>query len=171
MNVPEVDEKEVSHPHDARPTEHVECPSCEKVCHEVNHLPAPSLPFADKRVFNETRRMDAGSFTVVNRYFPGKLDEHNIPVPVYVKLQCMHCQDPACASACITGALTKKENGAVYYDVSLCIGCRYCMVACPFEVPAYEYSEPLMPRVRKCTFCYERITRDGRLPACADTQE
>jgi Fe-S-cluster-containing dehydrogenase component len=112
--------------------------------------------------------MDARSFTVVNRYFPGEVDEHGNPIPVYVKLQCMHCQDPACVSACITGALTKKENGVVHYDVSRCIGCRYCMVACPFEVPAYEYSEPLLPRVRKCTFCYERIAGEGGMPACAE---
>jgi formate dehydrogenase iron-sulfur subunit len=69
----------------------------------------------------------------------------------------MHCQDPACASACIVGALTKKENGAVHYDVTKCIGCRYCMVACPFEIPAYEYHDPITPRVMKCTFCYERV--------------
>jgi Fe-S-cluster-containing dehydrogenase component len=146
----------------------VGCRSCEKACCEVNRLAPSSLDFSDQRVFNEKRRMDANSFTVVNRYFPGRVDEHNRPVPVYVKLQCMHCQDPACASACITGALQRKDNGAVHYDVSRCIGCRYCMVACPFEVPTYEYSEPLMPRVRKCTFCYERITDDGGLPACVE---
>jgi Fe-S-cluster-containing dehydrogenase component len=79
----------------------------------------------------------------------------------------MHCQDPACASACIVGALTKKENGAVHYDASKCIGCRYCMVACPFEIPAYEYHDPITPRVMKCTFCYERVAEEGKLPGCA----
>jgi Fe-S-cluster-containing dehydrogenase component len=79
----------------------------------------------------------------------------------------MHCQDPACASACITGALRKNENGSVTYDVSRCIGCRYCMIACPFQIPAYEFHNPLTPRVRKCTFCYERITKEGGVPGCA----
>jgi formate dehydrogenase iron-sulfur subunit len=90
-------------------------------------------------------------------------------VPTFVKLQCMHCQDPACASACIVGALTKKENGTVHYDVTKCIGCRYCMVACPFEIPAYEYHDPITPRVMKCTFCYERVQSEkGKLPGCAE---
>jgi len=146
----------------------VGCRTCEKSCQETHELPDPKKPFKDKSVFNDKRRMNADSFTVVNRYFTGKVDEEDHLVPSYVKIQCMHCQDPACVSACITGALSKKENGSVYYDVSKCIGCRYCMVACPFEVPAYEYEEPLLPRVRKCTFCFERISKKGGVPACAE---
>ncbi len=144
------------------------CRKCEQACNEVNHLPEPKKSFEDKTVFNTHRRPDATSFTVVNRYFTGRvLDEDGNPLPTYVKIQCMHCQDPACASACITGALSKKENGAVYYDVKKCIGCRYCMVACPFEIPAYEYFDPITPRVRKCTFCFEIISKKGGKPACA----
>jgi ferredoxin len=80
----------------------------------------------------------------------------------------MHCNDPACASACIVGALSKQENGAVHYDKGKCIGCRYCMIACPFQIPAYEYAQPLTPEVRKCTFCFDRISREGGRPGCAD---
>jgi formate dehydrogenase iron-sulfur subunit len=65
-------------------------------------------------------------------------------------------------------ALTKKENGTVHYDVTKCIGCRYCMVACPFEIPAYEYHDPITPRVMKCTFCYERVQSENKLPGCAE---
>ena len=80
----------------------------------------------------------------------------------------MHCQDPACASACIVGGVDpKRKTGAVHYDASKCIGCRYCMVACPFEIPAYEYHDPVFPRVMKCTFCYERVEKEGKLPGCA----
>lgn len=79
----------------------------------------------------------------------------------------MHCLDPACVSACIAGALTKKANGTVHYDVSKCIGCRYCMVACPFQIPAYEYHDPWTPRVMKCSFCYDRISKEGGKPGCA----
>jgi Fe-S-cluster-containing dehydrogenase component len=145
----------------------VGCRKCEQACNEVNKLPEPELPFDDKRILDTKRRMDATSLTVVNRSYAGKVDEQHNLVPTFVKLQCMHCQDPACASACITGALSKKENGAVHYDVDKCIGCRYCMVACPFEVPAYEYHDPLTPRVMKCTFCFDRISKEGGLPACA----
>ena len=53
------------------------------------------------------------------------------------------------------------------YNVDKCIGCRYCMVACPFEIPAYEYFDPITPKVMKCTFCYDRISKQGGLPGCA----
>jgi formate dehydrogenase iron-sulfur subunit len=85
--------------------------------------------------------------------------------PTFVKFQCMHCHDPACVSACIVGALTKQTSGPVIYDVRKCIGCRYCMIACPFQVPAYEYYNPLTPEVRKCNFCFQDI-KEGKLPAC-----
>lgn len=143
------------------------CRKCEDACSKVNELPSPVKDVCDCTVFEKKRRPDENAFTVVNRYFSGKLDVLDKPSPTFVKIQCMHCQDPACVSACIVGALTKKENGAVHYDVSKCIGCRYCMVACPFEIPAYEYHDPITPRVRKCTFCFDRISRDGGLPGCA----
>lgn len=146
----------------------VGCRKCEMACNQVNHLPAPAEPFDDPRPLNAPRRPTPEAYTVVNRYFTGTLDERNNLVPTYAKVQCMHCQDPACVSACIVGALQKKENGAVYYDVSRCIGCRYCMVACPFQIPAYEYHKPLTPEVRKCTFCFERISKRGGRPGCAD---
>jgi formate dehydrogenase iron-sulfur subunit len=143
------------------------CRKCELACNQVNELPEPQRPFDDVTVMDEERRPTDKAFTVVNRYFTGRLNERNEPVPTFVKVQCMHCQDPACSSACITGALQKKENGAVIYDKSRCIGCRYCMVACPFQIPAYEFTDPLTPRVRKCTFCFERISKEGGRPGCA----
>lgn len=143
------------------------CRKCEQACNQVNELPEPDLPFDDVTVLNSSRRPDDKSFTVVNRYFTGLLDDRNQPAPTFVKVQCMHCQTPACASACITGALKKQDNGAVTYDASRCIGCRYCMVSCPFQIPAYEYHNPITPRVRKCTLCFERISKEGGLPGCA----
>jgi formate dehydrogenase iron-sulfur subunit len=81
-----------------------------------------------------------------------------------VKRQCMHCVEPACASACPVRALDKQATGPVAYDGSKCMGCRYCMVACPFSVPKYEYSKAI-PVVRKCTFCSGRQA-EGKEPAC-----
>jgi len=81
------------------------------------------------------------------------------PVWSFVKEQCLHCKEPACVSACPVGALVKTSEGAVSYQFDRCIGCRYCMVACPFEIPKYEW-EKTMPWVQKCTFCAERI-KDG----------
>jgi len=144
----------------------VGCRTCEQACNRVNDLPPPKERLDDRTVLDRKRRPDTSSFTVINRYYSGRLDEQNELVPTYVKIQCMHCQDPACASACITGALSKKDNGAVHYNKSKCVGCRYCLVACPFQIPAYEYFDPLTPRVRKCTFCFDRVSVGGK-PGCA----
>ncbi|MBU1157262.1 MAG: 4Fe-4S dicluster domain-containing protein, partial [Proteobacteria bacterium] len=131
-------------------------------------LAKPDQPFDEMAVLEKERRMDEHSYTVVNKYYPQKLGSLVWRQrPTFVKFQCMHCQDPACVSACIVGALTKQENGSVIYDAAKCIGCRYCMVACPFQIPAYEYHDPLTPRVRKCTFCFERISQAGGKPGCA----
>ena len=144
------------------------CRKCEEACNRVNALPPPDRGFEDLTLLDKKRRPDERTYTVVNRHVSGEIDARDQLVPTFVKLQCMHCQDPACASACIVGALTKKENGTVHYDATKCIGCRYCMVACPFEIPAYEYHDPITPRVMKCTFCYERVQSENKLPGCAE---
>jgi len=140
------------------------CRKCEWVCNDVNNLPnQPLEKFEDKSVFKEQRRPDAGAYTVVNQYENPK----NPEIPYSVKVQCMHCNDPACVSACIVGALTKdQKTGTVLYDPWKCIGCRYCMAACPFQIPAYEYHNALTPQVRKCTFCFEKISKEGVAPGC-----
>jgi formate dehydrogenase iron-sulfur subunit len=84
----------------------------------------------------------------------------------YVRQQCRHCSAPACASACIVGALKKEENGPVTYDSFKCMGCRYCMMACPFGIPRYEW-ESIAPKVRKCILCAPRLA-EGRPPACTE---
>jgi formate dehydrogenase iron-sulfur subunit len=84
----------------------------------------------------------------------------------YVRVHCRHCLDPACAAACPVAALYTTESGAVAYNADICMGCRYCMVACPFRMTRYEWESPI-PRVRKCVLCYEQI-QDGtrKEPAC-----
>jgi len=142
------------------------CRKCEEACNKVNHLPPPDTSFEDYTVFEKQRRPDAKSYTVVNRYFKEPDAPDKKKEPIFVKVQCMHCNDPACVSACIVGALQKLPEGPVAYNASKCIGCRYCMVACPFVIPAYEYHNPLTPKVRKCIFCHE-ILEKGGLPGCA----
>jgi formate dehydrogenase iron-sulfur subunit len=78
----------------------------------------------------------------------------------------MHCLDPTCASVCPVGALRGTPEGAVAYDASLCIGCRYCMMACPFEVPKYQWDRAV-PIVGKCVLCHDRL-KQGQTPACAE---
>jgi formate dehydrogenase iron-sulfur subunit len=142
----------------------VGCRRCEWACNEANGLPnGPLSSFDDASVFHSRRGPSSTQFTVVNRT-PVKEDGQ---APVYFKVQCMHCERPACVSACLVGAMRKDPKGPVTYDASKCIGCRYCLVACPVQNVAYEYENALTPRVRKCTLCRER-TSAGGIPACVE---
>ncbi|NNG00460.1 MAG: 4Fe-4S dicluster domain-containing protein [Desulfobacteraceae bacterium] len=138
------------------------CRKCEDACNKVNDLPPPKASFSDLSVLEASRRTDAYTYTVVNQ----KQTSGNAK-PVFFKNQCNHCLEPACASACFVQAFRKTDTGAVTYDETVCVGCRYCMVACPFEIPAYEYDKALTPRVTKCTMCYPRLI-DGKLPGCVE---
>ena len=82
-------------------------------------------------------------------------------------LLCMHCKEPECKKVCPSGATVKGEDGIVTVDDAKCIGCRYCMVACPFYAPAYDYESALEPRIFKCVLCHDRI-KAGGVPACAE---
>jgi Fe-S-cluster-containing dehydrogenase component len=143
-------------------TECVGCRRCEKACNEANNLPKPKVPFDEKSVFDEKRRPTSNAYTVVNRY--GNLKDPD--KPIYRKVQCNHCNEPACASACPVRAYTKTPEGAVLYNPDVCFGCRYCMVACPFYAPAYDYASAFEPKIVKCTMCYGRV-KNGDVPACA----
>ncbi len=139
------------------------CRKCEEACKKVNDLPADDLDLTDNTVFDRSRRTDANNFTIVNQFIvPGESE-----TSFFVKDQCRHCEEPACASACLVGAFTKTPEGPVVYNPDVCIGCRYCMIACPYNIPAYEYFNAFDPKVRKCTMCYDRI-KEGKIPACAN---
>jgi Fe-S-cluster-containing dehydrogenase component len=139
----------------------VGCRSCEAACNTVNELPPPNRPFKDLTVLDQHRRTTSKTYTVVNRFQPAS----QAPKSIFVKKQCNHCLEPACASACFVRAFKKSPEGAVTYDPTVCVGCRYCMVACPFEIPAYEYEKALDPKVMKCTMCHPRV-KNGQLPGC-----
>ncbi|RIJ48319.1 4Fe-4S dicluster domain-containing protein [Maribellus luteus] len=133
----------------------VGCQSCEFSCAEVHNLPEPE-DFPEVGVLrktNEKRR------TVVNAYDTSKGE-------VYVKRQCMHCNQPACGAACLTQAMLKTKEGPVIWRENKCMGCRYCMISCPFDVPKFEYNSP-NPKITKCNMCFER-QQEGQLPACVE---
>jgi Fe-S-cluster-containing dehydrogenase component len=136
----------------------VGCRGCEAACAEANQLPPPP---SDEATLSTRRETGPESFTVVNGF--GKVGRGG--EERYAKRQCMHCVEPACASACPVRALDKQPSGPVIYRGERCMGCRYCMVACPFEIPKYQYDRQV-PLVRKCTFCAERQEKGGK-PACA----
>jgi len=126
----------------------IDCKLCEKACADRNHLPY------DDKVAAESR-LSAHKLTAVE----AKGDK-------FMRRLCMNCDDPTCASVCPVAALRKTPEGPVTYDASRCIGCRYCMMACPFNVPKYEWGM-LLPRVRKCDMCADRV-KAGKQTACAE---
>lgn len=142
----------------------VGCRRCEWACNGANGNPRGQIEECDdRRVFEKRRSPVEDRFCVVNRSAAIKTDGE----PVFAKIQCMHCEHPPCVSACLVGAMQKDPNGPVVYDASKCIGCRYCMVACPFDRLAYEFEDRFTPRVRKCEMCKHR-TDEGGVPACVE---
>ena len=121
------------------------CNACAEACKQANALPG-----------DIDADLTARTWTVVREKKDG----------IFVRRLCMHCQEPSCASVCPVGALYKSKAGPVAYDESKCIGCRYCMAACPFQVPKYEWDKAL-PRVQKCIGCLGRVEA-GRRTACAE---
>jgi formate dehydrogenase iron-sulfur subunit len=121
------------------------CESCALACREINDLPKDQ----------DTTELTSTAWSAVLY----ESDRH-------VRRQCMHCVEPACASVCPVGALQKQPEGPVVYDETRCMGCRYCMVACPFGVPKYEWDKRV-PRVQKCIMCYDKRVSKREQPACA----
>ena len=134
----------------------VGCRTCEASCAETHHLPIPDI--SDESVLEKERKTTETQLTVVNRYKTEKGE-------VFVKKQCMHCNQPGCVSACLVKAMEKRKEGPVIWNTN-CMGCRYCMPSCPFEIPKFEFHSAT-PRIQKCTLCWERLEK-GEKPACVE---
>jgi formate dehydrogenase iron-sulfur subunit len=93
-----------------------------------------------------------------------KTDGENREIWRFVKRQCMHCKEPGCVSSCFAKAFQKTEAGPVIYYPNNCVGCRYCMLACPFKIPKFEWNKTI-PVITKCIMCSNRIAK-GQQPAC-----
>ena len=135
------------------------CRGCQVACKEWNERSARKTAFHGE--YSNPVRLNSDTYTRIR--FSEKDDEGR-PVWSFIKEQCLHCVSPACASVCPVAALEKTANGPVVYNYDRCIGCRYCMLACPFQIPTFEW-ESARPWVQKCTFCSERIS-DGMVPSC-----
>jgi Fe-S-cluster-containing dehydrogenase component len=134
----------------------VGCRSCELACAEAHNLPVPDI--GDASAFEKNRQTSETQWAVVNRY---KTDKGE----VFAKKQCMHCNQPGCVSACPVKAMEKQKEGPVTWDTN-CIGCRYCMVSCPFDIPKFEHYGAT-PKLQKCNLCWERLKK-GEKPACVE---
>jgi len=130
----------------------VGCEKCVVACKEENNL-------GKDRPWRGQAAIDSLSATRNNTV-------HRRPDNHFVVQQCRHCLEPACASACLVGAMQKTPEGPVIYDASKCIGCRYCLLACPYGIPRYDWGTPV-PVVHKCTMCYHRL-EEGGIPACVE---
>jgi len=134
------------------------CKACMPACNEANNLPADTSMSGG--IWDMPTGLNAQTKNIIELYQDPKSDEF-----AFVKRQCMHCLDPACVTGCPFGALEKADWGAVTWTSSLCIGCRYCEVACPFEVPKFQW-DSWNPKIVKCEFCYEQRLKQDMEPAC-----
>jgi formate dehydrogenase iron-sulfur subunit len=132
----------------------VGCRLCQQTCKQANKLPEDDVP---------ATFLSATTLSVID--MKNISPTANKPLIKPVKRQCMHCQDAACVAVCPVGALYKKENGCVGYDADKCIGCRYCMTACPFGVPKYDWNSPA-PKINKCAQGCMANNPGSDRPAC-----
>jgi formate dehydrogenase iron-sulfur subunit len=130
-------------------TKCIGCLECVSACKSAN-----DLPYDHPRVWQKNDGLSAVNWTAIIQ----------TPEKRFVRKQCRHCLEPACASACPVGALHQTKLGAVVYDHDKCLGCRYCMMACPYGIPRYDWDHAV-PYVEKCILCYDKI-KNGQQPAC-----
>jgi Fe-S-cluster-containing dehydrogenase component len=133
------------------------CKACVVACQDANGLPRD--PTGIDARYDAPVDLNYRAKNVIKLYHDG--DRRS-----FVKVQCMHCVDPACVAACMLGALKKREFGIVSYDVDYCVGCRYCEVACPYGVPKFQWASST-PRIVKCELCNHRLAK-GQEPACTE---
>ncbi len=144
------------------------CKACVAACKRVNNLPSDPIS-KDFPMWDAPLDLSASTFNIIKVYHSGKATHKDQEVDGYafMKQSCLHCVDPSCVSACPVSAMTKDPvTGIVAYDPGACIGCRYCVAACPFGIPRFEYNKAL-PKIGKCELCRHRMA-DGHYAACAE---
>jgi Fe-S-cluster-containing dehydrogenase component len=136
----------------------VGCRACSTACRDANDL-KPDVATIVGAPYDAPVDLNGTTLSVIKQWSSDTTSG-------YFKAQCMHCADPACASVCMMGALHKGKRGVVQYNVDRCVGCRNCQIACPFNVPKFQWSSA-SPRIIKCELCRHRWDQ-GKGPACAD---
>lgn len=143
----------------------VGCQVCMVACKMANTMPIEYS--GPERLWDNPVDLSASTLNIIKKYENGtkKNKDQEIDGYAFVKRHCMHCVDPACVSACPASALTKdSKTGVVSYNKNACIGCRYCQVACPFNIPKFEWDNPF-PKIVKCQLCSHLLAK-GQIPAC-----
>ena len=139
------------------------CRACQVACKQWNDLPGEKT--FNTGTYQNPPHLSASTWNLIEFREIERGDDVGF---YFVKRACMHCEHPACVSVCPVGALKKTAQGPVVYDEAKCIGCRYCMAACPFGVPTFQWDKGLLgqPVIRKCSFCVDRVS-NGLTPSCA----
>ncbi len=142
------------------------CRGCQVACKQWNDLDAEETKNTGS--YQNPPRLSSDTWLVMR--FNELEDEDGKVTWAFGRHACMHCEHPACVAACPVGALYKRDDGPVLYHADRCIGCRYCMLACPYEVPTFEWDQGLIAGawIKKCTMCVDRLEA-GREPACVQT--
>ncbi|MDD4870292.1 MAG: hydrogenase 2 operon protein HybA [Kiritimatiellae bacterium] len=162
--MPPVNNKNLGMLYDA--TKCVGCKTCMVACKRVNgkdgNQEVEKASFDKDGLWDSPIDLSGNTRTIIKLF-----KEKNTPWS-YVKHSCMHCQKASCVSVCPVGALTKdEETGIVDYDKDICIGCRYCQVACPFNIPKFQWDRAL-PQIIKCNFCKSTNLKEKGIPACVE---
>lgn len=143
------------------------CRACMRACKASNDLPHdPELSSGFPGSWDR-QELRFDQWTVVNPETGRNAD--GIEVSRNIKSQCMQCLEPTCVSVCLVGALTKSELGPILYDADRCIGCRYCIMACPFDIPKFEWNGGMSPVIGKCQMCTHQRLAEGLIPACVES--
>ncbi|MGA8178509.1 MAG: hydrogenase 2 operon protein HybA [Desulfobacterales bacterium] len=141
------------------------CQACMVACKKANNMP---MEFSGpQRQWDNPVDLSSKTLNIIKEYENGNAENKDREIDGYafIKRQCMHCVDPACVSACPATAMTKDaKTGIVSYNKDACIGCRYCAVACPFDIPKFEWDNPF-PKIVKCQLCNHLVAK-GQIPAC-----
>ena len=143
------------------------CKVCQVACKEHNDMPVEHT--APEALWDDPIDLSSKTLCIIKAYKDGTGETKDSETNgfSFIKRHCMHCVDPSCASACPVTALKKDpQTGVVTYNKDACIGCRYCQVACPYNVPKFEFDKPF-PRIRKCQLCNHRF-KEGKFSACCE---
>lgn len=145
------------------------CRACMSACKEANGMPAEHTELAIGNYWDAPLDISGKTLNVIKAYRDGTATHKDQEKDgfAFTKVSCMHCLDPSCVSACPVSAMTKDPlTGIVKYNVEACIGCRYCVAACPFNVPRFTFDTP-NPKISKCQLCQHRMA-EGKFAACAE---
>ena len=143
------------------------CKACMSACKEANNLPLEDT--IGEKLWDTPLELSGYTYNVIKIYQNGTMEHKDKAVNgfAHIKRSCLHCGDPSCVSACPVSAMTKDPvTGVVGYNKDACIGCRYCVAACPFGVPQFQYDTPV-PQIAKCQLCRHRMA-EGKYAACAE---